>query len=251
MKKFRDYYGRILLRFLPKKTIRVMKLTLILSILTISQLWATETYSQMTKLTLKIEDVKISDALKEIENRSEFFFLYSPKLIDVERKVNIDVEEESIKNILSNIFDDKVKFAIYDRQIILTPSDITSLPAAMQQQRITSTVTDEKGNTLPGVTVTVKGTTLGTITDASGKYAIDNAPQNATLIFSFVGMTKQEITTNGRMLIDVVLIEAAVGLEEVVVIGYGTQKRVDLTGVVAVVKGDDLKNRPTDRKSVV
>ena len=249
MKKFRDYYGRILLRFLPKKTIRVMKLTLILSILTISQLWATETYSQMTKLTLKIEDVKISDALKEIENRSEFFFLYSPKLIDVERKVNIDVEEESIKNILSNIFDDKVKFAIYDRQIILTPSDITSLPAAMQQQRITGTVTDEKGNTLPGVTVTVKGTTLGTITDASGKYAIDNAPQNATLIFSFVGMTKQEITTNGRMLIDVVLIEAAVGLEEVVVIGYGTQKRVDLTGVVAVVKGDDLKNRPTTTAS--
>ena len=74
MKKFRDYYGRILLRFLSKKTIRVMKLTLFLSILTISQLWATETYSQMTKLTLKLEDVKISDALKEIENQSEFFF---------------------------------------------------------------------------------------------------------------------------------------------------------------------------------
>ena len=81
-----------------------MKLTLILSILTISQLWATETYSQMTKLSLKLEDVKISDALREIENQSEFFFLYSPKLIDVERKVNIDVDKQPIKDILTDIF---------------------------------------------------------------------------------------------------------------------------------------------------
>src|SRR5665811_2598399 len=94
-----------------------------LSILTISQLWATETYSQMTKLNLKLENVEISYALNEIENQSEFFFLYSPKLIDVERKVNIDAKEESIKDILSNIFDDKVKFAVYDRQVILTPNE--------------------------------------------------------------------------------------------------------------------------------
>src|SRR5450759_4209074 len=120
MKKFRDYHGRFLLRSLSKKTIRVMKLTFFLSMFTIIQLCATESYSQLTKLTLKLEDVKISDALKEIENQSEFFFLYSPKLIDVERKVNIDAEKESIKDILSNIFGEKVKFAVYDRQIILT-----------------------------------------------------------------------------------------------------------------------------------
>src|SRR5450759_4810916 len=126
MKKFRDYYGRILLRFLSKKIIRVMKLTLFFSILTISQLWATETYSQLTKLTLKLEDAKISDVLREIENQSEFFFLYSPKLIDVERKVNIDADNESIKDILSSIFDEKVNFVAYDKQIILTPSAVTS-----------------------------------------------------------------------------------------------------------------------------
>ena len=102
MKKFRDYYGRILLEFLSKKTIRVMKLTLFLSMIAVLQLYATETYSQLTKLSLKLEDVKISDALKEIENQSEFFFLYSPKLIDVERKVNIDAKEETIKDIWIN-----------------------------------------------------------------------------------------------------------------------------------------------------
>ena len=123
MKKIRDYCERDLLGFFSKQTIRVMKLTIFLSILTISQLWATETYSQLTKLTLKLEDVKISDALKEIENKSEFFFIYSPKLIDVERKVNIDAENETIKDILAGIFDEKVKFAAYDRQVILIPNE--------------------------------------------------------------------------------------------------------------------------------
>ena len=83
--------------------------------------------------------------LKRLKIRASFFFLYSPKLIDVERKVNIDAKKESIKDILSNIFDEKVKFAVYDRQIILTPSDVTSLSAAMQQLKITGTVTDENG----------------------------------------------------------------------------------------------------------
>jgi TonB-linked SusC/RagA family outer membrane protein len=223
-----------------------MKLTLFLSILTISQLWATETYSQMTKLTLKLEDVKISDALKEIENQSEFFFLYSPKLIDVESKVKIDAKEEPIKDILSNIFGEKVKFAVIDRQVILTPNDITSLPASLQQMKITGTVTDEKGNPLAGVTVLVKGTTNGTLTDASGKYIINNAPQNATMAFSFVGMTAQEIPTEGRILIDAVLKEEAIGLNEVVVVGYGTIKKVSLTGSVASVTSKDLKSSSTD-----
>jgi TonB-linked SusC/RagA family outer membrane protein len=245
MKKFRDYYGRILLRFFSKKTIRVMKLTLILSILTISQLWATESYSQMTKLTVKLEDVKISDALKEIENQSEFFFLYSPKLIDVERKVNIDAEKESIKDILINIFDEKVKFIVYERQIILTPSEVTSLGEAMQQQKITGTVKDEKGNPLAGVTVLLKGTTLGTLTDMSGKYIITNPPKNATLIFSFVGMTMQEIPSNDKNLIDVVMKEVAIGLDEVVVVGYGTVKKSDLTGSVGSVSSDKLVAFPT------
>src|SRR5674476_263493 len=142
MKKFRDSYGRILLRFLPKKAIRVMKLTLFLSMMTIFQLWATESYSQLTKLTLKLEDVKISDALNEIENQSEFFFLYSPKLIDVERKVNIDAKNESIKDILSNIFDDKVNFVVYDRQIILSPNNQSQVITALQPNLIKGTVKD-------------------------------------------------------------------------------------------------------------
>ena len=191
MKKFRDYYERISFGFLSKKTIRVMKLTFFLSMLTIFQLLATETYSQMTKLTLKLEDVKISDALKEIENQSEFFFLYSPKLIDVERKVNIDAENEPIKDILSNIFGENVKFAVYDRQIILTPSDLNSPSAAMQQQNtVSGKITDSStGEPMPGVNITIKGTSTGTITGTDGKYSLSLPGKSATLVVSFIGYT--------------------------------------------------------------
>ena len=250
MKKNRDYYERIPFGLLSKQTIRVMKLTLFLSILTIFQLRATETYSQLTKLTLKLEDVKISDALKEIENQSEFFFIYSPKLIDVERKVSITAEKEDISNILNDIFNKDTKFIVYDRQIILTKSDVTALSAKMQQQlKISGTVADEKGNPLPGVTVKVKTTTIGALSDASGKYTIDNAPQNATLIFSFIGMTTQEITTEGRSVIDVVLKEAITGLDEVVVIGYGSQKRKSVTSSVASINVTDAALQSTSSVS--
>jgi TonB-linked SusC/RagA family outer membrane protein len=240
MKKFRDYHERIF-GFLSKKTIRVMKLTFFLSMVTIFQLWANNSYSQMTKLTLKLENVKISDALKEIENQSEFYFLYSPKLINVERKVNIDAEEESIKDILTNIFDEKVKFIVYDKQIILIPSDLTFPSSALQQLKIIGKVTDEKGNPLPGVTILIKGTTLGALTDISGQYSINNVSRNATLIFSFVGMITQEIPINENNKIDVVLKETSVGLDEVVVVGYGTQRKKDLTGSISSIKTEEIQ----------
>ena len=123
-------------------------------------------------------------------------------------------------------------------------SDSQNLSDESQQIRIIGTVTDERGGPLPGVTVLVKGTLLGAVTDATGKYALTNAPQNAILLFSFVGMTTQEIASKGRMLIDVVLKEEAIGLEEVVVIGYGTQKKINLTGAVSNVDAKFLESRP-------
>jgi TonB-dependent starch-binding outer membrane protein SusC len=239
MKKFRDYFEGIT-RILSRKTVRIMKLTFFLSIMTIVQLFATESYSQMTKLSLKLDEVKLSDALKEIENQSEFFFLYSPKLIDVERKVSINAESEPIREILSKIFDTNVSFAVYDRQIILSRNDLALSSNETQQPKIAGTVTDERGNPLPGVTVLVKGTTIGTLTDISGKFVILNPPADAIIIFSFVGMAVQEIKAGDLTNIDVILKEEAIGLDEVVVIGYGTQKKSDLTSSISSIKGKDV-----------
>ncbi len=246
MKKFQDYYGRILLRFLSKKTVRVMKLTLFLSILAISQLWASESYSQLTKLSLKLEDVKISDALKEIENESEFFFLYSPKLIDVERKVNIDAENEPIKDILANIFDEKVKFAVYGQQIILTPNEQSGILSSFQQQnKITGTVTDETENPLPGVNIQVEGTTIGTFSDVNGKYTINVSDNNAVLTFTFIGYTTKRVSYGGKTPINVTMVQETTSLEEVVVIGYGSVKKSSITASVAKLDNKSLAQIPT------
>jgi len=249
MKKFRDYCERNFFKFISLKTIRVMKLTLILSMVAVIQLWATETYSQLTHLTLKLDDVTISEALKEIENQSEFFFLYSPKLIDVERKVNIDAENETIKDILTGIFDKSVKFAAYDRQIILTPNEQSEILSKLQQQNlITGTVTDKNGP-IPGTNVVVTGTTIGTITDFEGKYSI-TVPQGAqSLTFSFIGMEPQEISIGTLTQINVTMAELAIGLEEVVVIGYGTIRKSDLTGAISKVSSDVLVKLPVSSVS--
>jgi len=121
---------------------------------------------------------------------------------------------------------------------------VNSFAAELQQLTITGTVADQQGAPLPGVSVTVKGTTLGTITDATGSYSLSNVPRDATLVFSFVGMATQEIPVNGRIRIDVVMKEEAIGLEEVVVVGYGTAKKVNLTGSVSSVSSDEIANRP-------
>jgi len=110
-----------------------------------------------------------------------------------------------------------------------------------QQLTVSGTVSDQQGAPLAGVTVMVKGTTVGTLTDANGKYSLSNVAPNATLVFSFVGMSTQEIPVNGRTSIDVKLIEVAIGLEEIVVVGYGTQTKKTLTGAVSNVTEEGLK----------
>jgi TonB-dependent SusC/RagA subfamily outer membrane receptor len=241
MKKYCKCAGGYLNKLYSWKIFKLMRNTLLLVFITVLQAYARDTYSQNTKLTMNLNNVTVANVLEEIQNNSEFYFLFNAKLIDVEREVSISMEDKKISEILTSLFaGTKVNYLVYDRQIILTPSDVTSLSASLQQMKITGTVTDEKGNPLTGVTVLVKGTTNGTLTDASGKYVINNAPQNATMVFSFVGMTPQEIPTEGRVLIDAVLKEEAIGLNEVIVIGYGTVKKSDLTGSVSSVNSEKL-----------
>lgn len=120
----------------------------------------------------------------------------------------------------------------------------SSVQAGQQQKTVTGKVTDASGASLPGVSVVVKGTTNGVITDSNGKFTISNTPANATLQFSFVGMKAQEVAVGGKAIVNVSLVEETIGIEEVVAIGYGTQKKVNLTGAVSVAKKEDLADRP-------
>ncbi len=220
---------------------KIMRLSVFFLLLFVAQSFATATYSQQTHLTFKMQGAKVIDILNKIENESQFYFLFNQKLVDVERQISIEVKNESIEKILDRIFDNtNVSYQVKDRQIILTTENNSEGSVGQQQKSITGKVNDSSGSPLPGVTVLVKGTSNGTITDSEGNYSISNVPENASLQFSFVGMKTQEIPVGNKAVINVSLQEETVGIEEVVAIGYGTVKKSDLTGSVSSLRKDEM-----------
>ncbi len=230
-----------------KKTLRIMRIVLFILLTTILQAFANESYSQKTRLSLDFSGAKLVDVLDEIENRTEFFFLFNEKLVDTDRSVTINVKDGKIEDILDALFANTgIIYTITDRKIVLAPQFLNE---TVQQKSLTGKVTDVKGNPLPGVSIVLKGTTNGTVTDGNGRYSLKDLPADAVLQFSFVGMKGQEISVNGRTVIDLKLEEEAIGIEEVVAIGYGTMKKSDLTGSVATVNGATIADRQTTQLS--
>jgi TonB-linked SusC/RagA family outer membrane protein len=233
-----------------KKVLIIMKLTFFLIFLGLTGVSAS-VYSQSKKLTLNVENVSIREVFDLIESQSEFVFIYKKNVIDPARKVNLKVEELTIDKVLDKLFrDSDTKYEILNRQIILTPDrsvktkpvDIMRLEIQQPQQKeVTGKVTDTGGLPLPGVSVIVKGTTIGTITNADGEFSLNIPIDAETLQFSFVGMQTQEIPVEGRRAFDVVMEEETVGIDEVVVVGYGTQRKSDITGSVSSIPENRLE----------
>ena len=246
MKKNLNYYKSLRLYSNWRKLLLIMKIAVFLFFSGLINLVAGPTYSQNTKISLNMKGASVESVLNKIEDISEFYFLFNQKLIDVERKVDVAAEDEPIKDILNEIFANDVKFIVSERQIVLTPNQGSSaLEALLQQQVITGTVTDSNsGEPMPGVNIMVEGSTIGAISDGNGKYSIDVPDRSTVLLFSFIGYTPQRISLQGKIVIDVAMVPETTSLDEVVVIGYGTQKKVNLTGAVTAVKGDQLMNKP-------
>lgn len=237
--------------------IRIMKLTTFLLLITFMGVQAT-VYSQTTELNLKAQNSTVKEILRQIEDQSEFFFMYNDRKVDVNRKVSIDLEKKSIDEVLQSLFDGtNTSYLIKDRQIVLylnNDNEFLTQGSSRFMQNIPSVsgkVTDETGEALPGVTVLIKGTTTGTITDLDGNYQLDNLPEDAVLVFSFVGMQPQEIPVT-RSRIEVILTTSTIGLEEVVAIGYGTIKKGDVTSSISTVKSEDfLKGNVKDAGQLI
>ena len=223
-----------------KKPLRIMRWSLFLILLGVIQAQAISGYAQKNVFTLSYSNFSVAEVLNEIEKKSDFYFMCNRALVDLDRKVNIQVENQSVESILEKLFEDtNVKFVITGRQIVLSPSKNTSVQ--QQKKSVSGKVTDSSGTSLPGVSVVIKGTTNGTISDANGNYSLSNVPENAILQFSFVGMKTQEVAIAGKTTINVVMEEDAIGIEEVVAVGYGSVKKSDLTGAVASVTSEELK----------
>ncbi|MCK3685516.1 TonB-dependent receptor [Maribellus sp. YY47] len=230
------------------KTWKIMRLSIFFMLLGITQALALSAYAQQTRLTLKMNDAKVLDILEEIENSSEFYFLFNHKMVNVERKVDLNVKDKTIEKILFDLFSGTdVNYLVKDRQIILTTLHDGSLTE--EAKGITGKVTDPSGFPLPGVTVFVKGTSQGTVTSPDGIYTLANIPDNAVIVFSFVGMKSKDVIYSGQTEINIVLEEETIGIDEVVAIGYGTQKKVNMTGAISAVKMEELGNISTTNVS--
>ncbi len=243
----------IVKRTVCTKTFKIMRNTILLLLLNVFQMFGNNGYSQNTILTLNLKDVTIREALSDIEQKSEFFFLYNSKLVDDNKKISVNVKNMKIDKILEQIFNNSdVRYVVVDKQIILTTNErLTTIKKEIQQKIVSGIVEDENGEALPGVTVLEKGTGNGSITDAEGKYSLTVSGADAVLVFSFVGMKTQEVIIGSRTTIDITLASEAIGLNEVVAVGYGTMKKVNLTGALDVVSGSELENRPASNVSLL
>jgi TonB-dependent starch-binding outer membrane protein SusC len=216
-----------------RKMLLCMKLTLVISLVAVLQTWAAVSYSQTTTLSISLKNATVQTVLQQVEDQSEFYFLYSRSIIDVDRTVDVQLKDAKITEVLNALFNGTdVAYKVDGRQIVLSKKSESSAFEMQQQKSVSGKVTDSSGASLPGVSVVVKGTTAGVITDMDGKYSLSKVPENATLQFSFVGMKTQEIIVGSKTKIDVILADEAIGIEEVVAIGYGTMKKSDLTGAV-------------------
>jgi TonB-linked SusC/RagA family outer membrane protein len=202
------------------------------------------------KITLHVLNQKVTSVLKEIEKQADVKFVFSSTLIKGDRTVTMSVQEEKLDVVLNILLVPlNLTYTISEKTIIVRRNKLgdASLPETnpfLPALTISGRVTDEAGQGLPGVTVLLKGTTTGSATDSEGKYSITAPDGNGTLVFSFIGYTTQEIPVNGRTTIDVILGTDVKILSEVVVVGYGTQKRETVTGSVATVKGTELVKSP-------
>lgn len=199
-------------------------------------------YSQQTKLSISLKNATVKDVLESIEDQSDYFFMYRDEDIDVHRTVNVNVREKPVEHLLYELFKGTtVSYEVVNRQIVLVNKEKgNTSPVQQPIKTVSGKVTDQSGAGLPGATVVLKGTTQGTVTDSDGKYSIMNVPGNAILVFSFVGMRSQEIMVANQYRIDIQLQEDVVGIDEVVAIGYGVQKKKLVTGATLQVKGEDI-----------
>ncbi|MDR1746761.1 MAG: TonB-dependent receptor [Tannerella sp.] len=234
-----------------RRTIEVIRLTSVFLFIGMSFCYATSSYSQETYLTVKLENKTVKDVFREIEKKSEYIFFYYDDVLDVKRKVSVRAENQTVDKILDQLFKGTDNgYVIRDRQIFITRKEmpVAVVEEMIQQQQgkpVSGKVTDVNGEPLIGVNVVEKGTTNGIPTDVDGNFTI-TVNNNAVLVVSYIGYATQEIAASlfreGAPL-NIKLLEDYLALEEVVVVGYGTQKKVNLSGAVQAVSGKTLENR--------
>ncbi|UHG93927.1 SusC/RagA family TonB-linked outer membrane protein [Spirosoma oryzicola] len=232
---------------LMKLSLTQLILALLLTTLTYAHPSSAQEILERT-IDLQLEKTSLQNVLNQIEVQASVKFVYSKKIIQADRLVSIRASNERLHEVLKTLLGPlSISYRVVSGRVLLTREDMQGAvlnPAVPSALAVSGTVIDDQSQGLPGVSVVVKGTQTGTVTDVNGHYSI-NAPDGAaTLVFSFIGYQTQEIAISGRTVVDVKLGSDVKSLSEVVVVGYGTQKRSDVTGALASVSSKELNAFP-------
>lgn len=225
-----------------------MKLSVLALFCSAGIAWSAESYAQEAKVSLNAQNETVQTVLNKIEDQSDFSFFFNVRHIDLDRRVSLSVEESDVFNVLDKIFaGTDVTYKVLDRKIILTKAE----GKASQQNghTVTGKVVDKNGEPIIGANIVVKGTNNGTITDVDGNFTLV-APDSAQLVVSYIGFLDQEIKVDGRSQITIHLNEDTQSLDEVVVVGYGSQKKANMSGAVETVTSTMLQDRATNNIGV-
>ncbi len=238
-----------------KRSMRIMKVTLILCFLAI-QLSAASVYSQYVSLNLSMKNTTVGAVINNIKSQTGYEFSYDADLLDkVIGTVSVDMKNEQIETILNKIFGGTdINFRVLNNRIFLKeePGKLKNLSVVNQQQSqktVKGTVVDAANIPVIGANVFVKGTTHGTITDMDGNFTLTNVAENSTLVISYIGFLEKNVEVGNKTSFDIVLLEDSKKLEEVVIVGYGTQKKVNLTGSITAVNASELSGISTSNLS--
>jgi TonB-linked SusC/RagA family outer membrane protein len=218
------------------------KTILFLMVITL-QAAAYSTFAQV--INIKVKNASLSNVLHEIEKQSGYDVLYNDQMLKKTTPVSVSLANTSIEDALKECLKGQPVTFVIDQKTIVIKRKPVAEESLLQLMKITGTVKDEKGITIPGVTVSVKGSSVKAVTNVNGDFTINVADNKAILVFSFVGYTTEEMPVGNGGLINVVLKPTSANLNEVVVVGYGTQKRSNISGAVSTVSIEDLKNQPT------
>ncbi|GAB4022023.1 TonB-dependent receptor [Spirosoma koreense] len=221
--------------------------------------WARDGKAQQLldqRITIQVDGQNVKKVLHQIEKQVDARFVFSPQLIQSDRKISVRSQAEPLSDVLNRVLKPlQLTYEVSGNNIIIKPDHPThpapgdeqaAVPTAPEvaARTISGTVTDASGETLPGVNVLVKGTQKGTTTDAKGQFKIDMTDTETTLVFSFVGYLKQELVVGNQTTVSVILATDNKSLAEVVVVGYGTQKRSDVTAAIASAPIGEVKDMP-------
>lgn len=231
-----------------KEYFRIMRVSLFMLFVCIFQLMATNTEAQNAIMKLETNVISIGQLINQIEKQTDYLVVFRNREIDTERTIRVQEKSGKVISYLKNAFEGTdISYEFTNKYILLSKKNHSDAVNDNQQlnRKITGTVKDNNGEPVIGANVSVKGTTNGTITDVDGNFSLENISDNDIIVISYIGYTSQEIKAGKQTSLKIILKEDTQAIDEVVVVGFGTQKKVNLTGSIGTVKTDEvLKSRP-------